>query len=213
VHLGKRNGWTIAEQAGDATPDRTQRLLNHASWDTCAAVSVTRRFVIGGLDGAGGTRGLRIGFRQWIPREQIEDPAVRERMGLPDELAFATKGELAVQILADASADGMVTDFVCGDEVYGSCPVLRCYLEDHAQGHVLRVAKASCSPTAAAAASAAPAWTSPRSGCIPRSPGTPCRSWPRSPSASSPPPRHARALTPKPRRQPAPMTSHQPIPA
>jgi hypothetical protein len=36
-------------------------------------------------------------------------------MGLPDELAFATKGELAVQILTDACADGMVTDFMCGD--------------------------------------------------------------------------------------------------
>ena len=59
--LGKRNGWTIAEQAGDATPDRTQRLLNHASWDALAAVSVIRRFVIGGLDGAGGAGGLRIG--------------------------------------------------------------------------------------------------------------------------------------------------------
>jgi hypothetical protein len=26
--LPKRNGWTIAEHAGDRTPDRTQRLLN-----------------------------------------------------------------------------------------------------------------------------------------------------------------------------------------
>src|SRR5260221_11068130 len=62
-------------------------------------------------------------------------------MGLPDELAFATKGELAVQILTDARADGMVTDFVCGDEVYGSCPALRRYLEEHAHGYVLRGAK------------------------------------------------------------------------
>ena len=29
----ERNGWTIAEHAGDRTPDRTQRLLNRASWD------------------------------------------------------------------------------------------------------------------------------------------------------------------------------------
>jgi hypothetical protein len=28
--LPKRNGWTIAEYAGDRTPDRTQRLLNRA---------------------------------------------------------------------------------------------------------------------------------------------------------------------------------------
>ena len=32
--LPRKNGWTVAEHAGDATPDRTQRLLNHAVWDT-----------------------------------------------------------------------------------------------------------------------------------------------------------------------------------
>jgi len=31
--LRRRNGWTIAERAGDRTPDRTQRLLNRAVWD------------------------------------------------------------------------------------------------------------------------------------------------------------------------------------
>ena len=46
-------------------------------------------------------------------------------MGLPEDLAFATKGELAVQILCDACADGMHTGFACGDEVYGSCPAQR----------------------------------------------------------------------------------------
>ena len=32
--------------------DRTQRLLNHASWDAEAAMSVVRRFAAAGLDGA-----------------------------------------------------------------------------------------------------------------------------------------------------------------
>jgi hypothetical protein len=32
--LARRNGWTIAEQAGDRSPDKTQRLLNRAVWDT-----------------------------------------------------------------------------------------------------------------------------------------------------------------------------------
>jgi hypothetical protein len=31
--LPRRNGWTMAEQAGDRSPDRMQRLLNRASWD------------------------------------------------------------------------------------------------------------------------------------------------------------------------------------
>jgi len=49
--LTKRNGWTIAEQAGDRGPERTQRLLNRAVWDTFAAMGVVRRFAVAGLDG------------------------------------------------------------------------------------------------------------------------------------------------------------------
>jgi hypothetical protein len=63
--IAKRNGWTIAEAAGDRTPQRTQRLLNRAVWDTFAAMGVVRRFAVTGLDDAarrhGRRRGLRIG--------------------------------------------------------------------------------------------------------------------------------------------------------
>ncbi len=45
--LPKRNGWTTAEHAGDRSPDRMQRLLNRASWDT-AAMSEVRRFAAAG---------------------------------------------------------------------------------------------------------------------------------------------------------------------
>ena len=31
--LASKNGWTLAEAAGDATPDGMQRLLNRAAWD------------------------------------------------------------------------------------------------------------------------------------------------------------------------------------
>jgi len=36
----------------DRTPDRTQRLLNRAAWDTFAAMSQVRRFAAAGLDAA-----------------------------------------------------------------------------------------------------------------------------------------------------------------
>ena len=52
--LPKRNGWTIAQHVGDRTPDRTQRLLNRAAWDTFAAMGVVRRFAVAGLDEARG---------------------------------------------------------------------------------------------------------------------------------------------------------------
>ncbi len=44
--LPRNNGWTLAEAAGDARPDKTQRLLNHAAWDEYAAMGVVRDFVI-----------------------------------------------------------------------------------------------------------------------------------------------------------------------
>jgi SRSO17 transposase len=43
--LPRKNCWTLAEYAGDATPDRMQRLLDRASWDTMAAMGTVRDFV------------------------------------------------------------------------------------------------------------------------------------------------------------------------
>lgn len=194
--LPRRNGWTIAEQLGDRTPDRTQRLLNRATWDTGEAMSRIRRFAAAGLDEAArrsrrtgamtvgaldetgqekqgtATAGVKrqymgcagrvangintvhlsyvrektghalIGARQWIPAEHITDPERATAMGLPAGLRFHTKGELAVQILADAFADGVSFDFVCGDEVYGACTGLRDFLENRGQAYVLRVSSA-----------------------------------------------------------------------
>ena len=34
--LERKNGWTLAEQAGEASPDGMQRLLASADWDTDA---------------------------------------------------------------------------------------------------------------------------------------------------------------------------------
>lgn len=39
--LPERNGWSIARFAGDRTPGKTQRLLNHASWDALEVMGVS----------------------------------------------------------------------------------------------------------------------------------------------------------------------------
>jgi SRSO17 transposase len=190
--LPRRNGWTLAERAGDRTPDRMQRLLGRAVWDVTAAMRVVRRFAVAGLDQAARTGGrclLAVGAidetsqvkqgertagvkrhylgcagkvangittvhlayaregtghaliaaRQWIPREQIEDPARRQMMRLPPGLAFRTKGQLAIDLIGEVLADGIRLDFACGDEVYGSCTQLREYLEGRGQAYLLRV--------------------------------------------------------------------------
>ena len=80
-----------------------------------------------------------IAARQWIPREQLEDPAKRRVMRLPPDLAFRTKGQLAIDLIGEVLADGIGLDFACGDEVYGSCTQLREYLDARGLAYVLRV--------------------------------------------------------------------------
>jgi len=60
-------------------------------------------------------------------------------MGLPLDLRFRTKGQLAIDISTDAATDGIRPDFYCGDEVYGSCTQLREHFEATGQAYVLRV--------------------------------------------------------------------------
>jgi SRSO17 transposase len=79
------------------------------------------------------------GARQWIPAEHIDDPVKSLAMGLPLDLVFRTKGQLAIDIFADAYADGLRFHFACGDEVYGSCTELREFFEACGQAYVLRV--------------------------------------------------------------------------
>ena len=86
-----------------------------------------------------GTGHALIGARQWIPREQAEDPVKSLVMGLPLNLAFRTKGQLAIDISTDAADDGIRSDFYCGDEVYGNCTELREHFEAGGQAYVLRV--------------------------------------------------------------------------
>jgi hypothetical protein len=64
----------------------------------------------------------------------MADPMKSLVTGLPLNLRFRTKGQLAIDILSDARADGLGFDFVCGDEVYGSCTELRVFLEGQGAG-------------------------------------------------------------------------------
>ena len=44
----RKNGWTIAEFAGDRSPDGMQRLLNHYAWDVDAVRDALARYVVAG---------------------------------------------------------------------------------------------------------------------------------------------------------------------
>jgi SRSO17 transposase len=181
--LPRKNGWTIAEYVGDATPDKTQRLLNHAVWDQGAAMAMVRAFVVDHLadelavavlDESGqqkqgdATAGVKrqymgcagrvangvntvycsyatgrghalVGARIYVPAEQLNDDDRRAQLGIPADVVFRTKPELAVDILAEVIAEKVMPPWAAGDEVYGRSPQLRSFLEDHQVGYVLRV--------------------------------------------------------------------------
>jgi SRSO17 transposase len=50
----RKNSWTIAEQAGDLSPDGMQRLLNHYRWDADAVRDTLRGYVLDRLGDAAG---------------------------------------------------------------------------------------------------------------------------------------------------------------
>ena len=52
--LASKNGWTLAEAAGNATPDGMQRLLNRAAWDADGVRDDVRGYVVRHLGDAGG---------------------------------------------------------------------------------------------------------------------------------------------------------------
>jgi SRSO17 transposase len=52
--LERKNGWTLAEQAGELSPDGMQRLLRRASWDVDEVRDDVRGYVAGQLGDPGG---------------------------------------------------------------------------------------------------------------------------------------------------------------
>jgi SRSO17 transposase len=79
--------------------------------------------------------------RLYVPRSWIEDPDRCAVAGIPDGLAFATKPQLAWQMIAACLAAGITVGFVTGDECYGRDPSLRANLRTARVGYVLAVAR------------------------------------------------------------------------
>jgi SRSO17 transposase len=95
--LAGKNGWTLAEVAGDATPDGMQRLLNSANWDVDGVRDDLRSYVIEHLGEPGGvlivdeTGFLKKGLRSAGVQRQYSGTAGRvENCQLGVFLAYAT---------------------------------------------------------------------------------------------------------------------------
>jgi SRSO17 transposase len=181
--IERKNGWQLAEQAGDLTPDGVQRLLASYDWDADLVRDDLRGYVVehlGHPEGvlvidetgfikkgaksvgvnrqysgtAGRIENCQIGVflayaspqgrafldrELYLPQEWAEDAARRQEAGVPPEVSFQTKPQLAKAMLQRALEGGTPAAWVTGDEVYGSDRQLRLWLEELEMPHVLAV--------------------------------------------------------------------------
>jgi SRSO17 transposase len=182
--LASKNGWTLAEAAGNATPDGMQRLLNRASWDADGVRDDVRGYVARHLGDAGGvlvvdeTGFLKKGARSagvqrqysgtagrvencqlgvflayatgkgralvdrelYLPKSWTGDRDRCREAGVPDDVQFATKAELARAMLGRALDAGVPAAWVTADEAYGRDGKFRAWLEQRRIGYVVAVA-------------------------------------------------------------------------
>jgi len=181
--LAAKNGWTLAEAAGDATPDGMQRLLNAAAWDAGGVRDDVRGYAarhLGAADGvlvvdetgfikkgvksagvqrqysgtAGRVENCQLGVfcayvtgsgralidrELYLPRSWTEDRDRCREAAVPDDAVFATKPELARQMLGRALDAGVPAAWVTADEAYGKDHKFRDWLEQRRIGYVVAV--------------------------------------------------------------------------
>jgi SRSO17 transposase len=181
--LERKNGWQLAEAAGDAAPDRMQRLLSNARWDARQVRDDLRGYVVEHLGDPGGVliadetgfikKGTKsagvqrqysgtagrvencqlgvflayasaagralIDAELYLPRSWAGDRARCAEAGVPGEVGFATKPELARQMLGRALDAGVPARWVTADEAYGQDHKFRVFCEQRRLGYVVAV--------------------------------------------------------------------------
>ena len=68
---------------------------------------------------------LPVGYRLYLPKEWAEDPARRDKAGVPAQVVFKTKPAIALDQLQAACAAGIARGVVVMDTAYGSDTKLR----------------------------------------------------------------------------------------
>ena len=90
-----------------------------------------------------GKEHLPIDFELYLPAEWLDAPKRRKSARIPEELAFKTKPELALDMLARAMADGIPGKIVLADSAYGDSSAFR----DAVRAYGLEYAVGIKSPT------------------------------------------------------------------
>lgn len=71
-------------------------------------------------DAAAGTSSLPVAFRLYLPEAWIQDRRRRKRTGVPKEIQFRTKPEIALEQIRHARERGLPEGVVLADTGYGT---------------------------------------------------------------------------------------------
>jgi SRSO17 transposase len=82
--------------------------------------------------------------RLYLPEAWAQDEDKRTKAGVPEGVAFATKPQIACELIAQALDAGAPCAWVLADALYGSDSRLRRMLEKRAQPYVLAVRSNHC---------------------------------------------------------------------
>jgi len=85
---------------------------------------------------------LPMSYRLYLPKEWAEDATRRRKVGVPAEIAFATKPQIAVEQLAGLLAQGYAKHCVLADAGYGIDTAFRQWLTDQGLPYVVGITSA-----------------------------------------------------------------------
>jgi len=79
---------------------------------------------------------LPVAYRLYLPNDWADDPVRRAAAGVPRDIAFQTKPEIALQQMRQAHADGLPAAVALMDPAYGNDSVLRAGITELGQPYV-----------------------------------------------------------------------------
>jgi SRSO17 transposase len=136
-HLGDPNGVLVLDETGFVKKGRHSAGVARQYTGTVGKVENCQ---IGVFLGYASPLGHALLDRElYLPHEWTDERERGQQAGIPGDRGFATKPQLARQMLARAFAVGVPATWVTGDSVYGNNRRLRRWLEGRPQAYILAV--------------------------------------------------------------------------